>query len=87
MKTTEIYKYMYIKLAKIKIWESLIFGDNIKHCLLKLQTGIHCDSVISLLGGKHIIGTMGTQAPGYRQNNFNCGIDFIAKTKEKLLYL
>ena len=60
IKTTEIYKYMYIKLAKIKIWESLVFGDNIKHCLLNLKTGIHCDSAISLLGGKHIIETMGT---------------------------
>ena len=51
---------MYIKLAKIKTWESLVFGDNIKHCLLNLKTGIHCDSAISLLGGKHIIETMGT---------------------------
>lgn len=58
MKTTDIYKYIYIKLAKIKIWESLVFGNNIKQCLLKLKTGIHCDSAISLLGGKHIIGTM-----------------------------
>lgn len=60
MKTTENYKYISIKLAKIKIWESLVFGDNVRYCLLKLKTGIHCDSAIPLLRGKYTIETMDT---------------------------
>lgn len=47
------YNHTPIKLAKIKMWKSLILAWY-KALFAKLQTGIHYDSVISLLG-KHTI--------------------------------